>query len=353
MKNFAHVIAIAAALGALAGQGQSEAIAVTSQFKEKSGRPVSATTVFKESLWKNYDRKNIAHHELTHGVGFTVAYGGFSKRVSTARDYHEDGPGQGTHLAKLTSGGGTHIDPAGGVVNGYQQSKALMQPATQKGIYIGGQEVPMLSAPFWKRYKIDVTVKYVGNWTAVQKAAVEDAVKEAQSHYSGSGNAHSFVWTVQVEAGTSSGVRELPDEGIVTGFRSSDPDEQRMALRSILAMPRDDAEALLREIGAKPMQSVAPPLQDVALSLLLREGGAPFRTAGFGVHLAPWATDKDVVAMGERHGFFLPEGEEVDPEAAPAAYVTLAAGQDLFSVMEAVLTAEEAVTSVNLEHFEE
>ena len=79
---------------------------------------------------------------------------------------------------------------------------------------------------------------------------------------------------------------------------------------------------------------------------------AEFRRDSFGLHLGPEVSPEQLALMGRRHGFRLPDGAVLRADATPNAYVELTRDVPLEEVLEAVLSTEAGVRTVNLNYVE-
>jgi hypothetical protein len=113
--------------------------------------------------------------------------------------------------------------------------------------------------------------------------------------------------------------------------------------------------AVFEQQGARPMETITPPRRDVVMTLIAgldKSVQAPFRRNSFGLHLDPNVTRDQVVQMGRRHGFRLPDGAALRADAAPSVYVELSGDARLENVLQAVLSSEPSVRTVNLNYTE-
>lgn len=110
----------------------------------------------------------------------------------------------------------------------------------------------------------------------------------------------------------------------------------------------------LREAGAKPIATIRPSRLDVVYSLI--EGleknlkPASYRADSFGIHLEPGVKRKDLLRMGEEHGFSVPANLNIPEDSFPTLYVQLQPGKDLELVLRSLLTTERQVITVNLNY---
>lgn len=140
---------------------------------------------------------------------------------------------------------------------------------------------------------------------------------------------------------------------------SSDSGPKRVAAtKALFALGREALEPL-KEAGAEQVSpfGVADTRRiDMVYSLLdgLKPNPVPpragYRTDGFGLRVEPDCTRDELKKMGEKYGFTLAGDYRAD--GRPSCYVKLAAGKDLVDVLEAILSEEPRVISVNLNYFE-
>jgi hypothetical protein len=116
----------------------------------------------------------------------------------------------------------------------------------------------------------------------------------------------------------------------------------------------------LEKAGAKPIApagTINPRRLDVVYSLLKGLPPNPptarsgYKTDSFGLHLEVLGSQADVERMGKQYGFSLTG--TFGKAARPNCYVTLEKGKSLSEVMQAVLTSEAKVITLNLNYFEE
>jgi hypothetical protein len=340
------------------GETSAQSIAETFRFAVNGNKiPTSATTKYFEPLWTKGDATNTAHHELLHAIGFTNNYEKFKEHVDGNLNFRESTTATGKILAKLTGAAqGTHTDPKAGEVNGFDQAKSVMQPSQVTGQRMGGQEKSVENAGFdWSSKNIKITVTYSGTWTAAQKAHVADAVAKAKALFGSDGTGHEFKWTVELGASSIVAGEQLASTQILEDFvsdLSADKADKRVASTALVLSKGVAALPALRDAGAKPMSGLQPRRLDVIYSILSAEREARFRTDEFGLHVEPGTGRADILAMGERHGFILPDGEAVDAGSWPSCYVRLREGRDLWDVLGQVLAGESKVLTVNLNYVE-
>ncbi len=111
----------------------------------------------------------------------------------------------------------------------------------------------------------------------------------------------------------------------------------------------------LTESGAHPMETIRPARRDVIMTLVVgldQTIRAPFRRDSFGLHVETGVSAEEIIEMGRRHGFLVPVDWVLQPEAYPTVYVQLSTNTRLEDVLEAVLSTEPRVRTVNLNYIE-
>jgi len=199
---------LAASVDGLTGFASAEVIvlASTTDYKDPKGMPVSATTSFYEPAFTGPDtNQNLtAQHELLHAIGFTKEYQNFLDHIQpspqgASQPFTQNPDGSGTLLALLKPPG-DHVDPLGGVRNGFDQKLSLMRPdgAPFSGS-MGRFEQEILDAAFdWSHKNLAITPVYDGAFTAVEKDAVVQAVAEAENLFRSDRSGSKFTWTVKI-----------------------------------------------------------------------------------------------------------------------------------------------------------
>lgn len=339
-------------------RASADTVAETSNFAANANKvPTSARTKFFLPIWTNGDATRTAHHELLHAIGFAVAYDKFKLHVDSSRNFRETESASGTILAKLTPANqGTHIDPNAGTVNGHDQSKSVMGPDRVTGQRMGAQEKSVQNAAFdWSSRNLSVTVNYVGSWNSTQKSYIEDAVSSSKSLFSSNGTGHSFTWTVEMANSiVSSQIQNsssLSVSNLVAQIASGPASQRTQAMAEVLSRGVAIVPELL-SAGAQPMSGLSPRRIDVLYSILSGHREGRYRTSSFGLQVEPETTRQEIVAMGERHGFVLPDDQLIDPANSPCCYVMLRQGDDLWDVLGRILSTEAKVTTVNLNYVE-
>lgn len=335
----------------------ADTVAETSNFATNGSKiPTSAKTVFFDPLWTSGDATRTAHHELLHAIGFAIIYDKFSEHVDSTRQFRQD-LGTGTVLAKLVPAGeGTHIDPNGGTVNGFNQAQSVMGPERIDGQRMAGQEKSILNAGFnWSSKNIKITVIYSGTWAPSQKAHIESAIAAARTLFGSNGGGHEFKWTVEVGSGNfvvgdkSSEIMSIADLSLK--LESPSANDRVLASAKILSHGVS-AISQLTAAGAKPMAGLQPPRIDVLYSILSADRPGRYESNSFGLHFAPGTTRKDVVSMGERYGFWLADVQTFEPADSPNCYVYVREGKELWTIIAQLMSSETNVVTVNLNYVE-
>ncbi|MEQ8791653.1 MAG: hypothetical protein RIC55_35650 [Pirellulaceae bacterium] len=139
----------------------------------------------------------------------------------------------------------------------------------------------------------------------------------------------------------------------------SEDGPRRVAATKAIFQAGEAGQAALQKAGAKqvsPFGSIRARRLDVVYSLLagLRENAdgalAGYKRDSFGLHLEPGVTEQDVIKLGRQYGFTL--SGTFNPDGRPQCYVKLTKGRKLETVLQAILSIEPTVVSVNLNYFE-
>lgn len=337
---------------------KAQTIAETSNFAQNGDKiPTGATTRFFVPVWTSGDATNTAHHELLHAIGFSISYDKFKTHVDGSRNFREAAGATGTILAKLTPANqGTHIDPGAGTVNGYDQSESVMQPNRVTGQRMGAQEKSVEDAAFdWSSKNINITVSYSGSWTATQKSHIENAVAAAKTLFGSNGSGSRFTWTVEIAnsivAMERQNLSSLKISDLANQLGSGAASQRVQATAAILSKGVSAVDELLAA-GAQPMSGLSPRRIDILYSILSGHREGRYRTNSFGLHVEPGTTREQIVSMGERYGFILPNDRPIETADAPCCYVTIREGAELWDVVARVLANEPSVTTVNLNYIE-
>jgi hypothetical protein len=144
---------------------------------------------------------------------------------------------------------------------------------------------------------------------------------------------------------------QIPTEDLIQRLKTSQLDERSSISVTILGRG-DAALSALWAAGARPMSGINPSLPDMLYTLISKQIVGRIRTTSFGLHVTANTTRQDVIAMGERRGFTLPDSSKFDPAVFPACYVVLTQGSDLLETMENIMKNERSVTGVNFNYFE-
>lgn len=354
-RDFAIVLSTVAAFS---GQAFATTVAATGDYTQNSaGLPTSAETVFYTPIWNN--SVGVAEHELLHAIAFAAnAFPKFAAKIDASRDFWPNDGHTGSRLARLVPPAQkTHIDPAAGTVNGFNQANSLMRPANVGALKAGGQEKQMVDAAFsWSSKNINIVVAFAGAWSMQERQAVNDAVMRVRTLLGSNGTGNSFTWTVSLAptpAVVSSGAEamtELPSDELVASLEGN-PEVRTAASAALLQRGLDAIDALI-EHGAMPMSGLVPRRLDAIYSMLNREAPGGYRTNTFGIHLEPGTDTEALRAMGDRVGFVLADGETCDAEQFPSCYVMVRQGLDLWDVMTRALSTEPAIARVNLNYVE-
>jgi hypothetical protein len=108
----------------------------------------------------------------------------------------------------------------------------------------------------------------------------------------------------------------------------------------------------LEKAGAKPIAALRPTRLDVIYSLIAGLKPGAYMADSFGLHLESEVKQDEVVHIGERYGFTLPETETLRHGSAPTCYVELKPGRELVSVLQDLLSNEPMVITINLNYYE-
>jgi hypothetical protein len=119
----------------------------------------------------------------------------------------------------------------------------------------------------------------------------------------------------------------------------------------------------LKDAGAKqvaPFGGTVNGTRRMSIVYSLLEGLPPnepdaragYRIDSFGLHLGGGSGEKDVVAMGKKHGFSVAIGG-FRAEGQPQCYVIIDKGKSLAAVITSVLSSEPRVITINLNYFEQ
>lgn len=202
---------------------EHQTLAVTYNFTGSggggAGTPIAATTDFINGLWNpnvGGDKLATATHELTHGIGFAVAYNNLNAKLygtpgagagpipAGSRVYSTDGTVGGILMVLTPSSQGTHADPnatgaAPWPATGVNQANDIMQPTLVIGSTLGAQDAAVLNDAFgWAAGGgINVTLNIQNPWkfTAAELAAFNGA-KAAVEALFGQAAAPNFTWTI-------------------------------------------------------------------------------------------------------------------------------------------------------------
>jgi len=337
----------------------AQSIADTSGFTaDNNGIPTSASTMFHLPFWTAGDAIDTAHHELLHAIGFAVAYNYFGNKVNERREFCDTPTDPCKILAKLVPADqGTHVDPTAGTVNGYDQSKSVMQPTRVDGQRMDGQEQSVLNSAFdWPSHKIKITISYQGSFDNTQKSYVQNAVDSAMALFGASDAVNLFVWTVstdQVAARdrTMTPPSQTSTANLVNSLKTAGPPE-RLAISNAILDRGYAALPGLKAAGAKPMTNISPPMSDILYTLITRRLEGRIRTTSFGLHVESGTTREKVLEIGGRWGFILRDSDRFDPSMSPSCYVTLVDGMELLAVMESLVRNEPAIKGVNFNNVE-
>jgi hypothetical protein len=337
----------------------AETVAETSNFVVDANKiPVSATTKFFLPVWTDGDAIRTAHHELLHATGFAAAYIKFNVHVDGNRSFRETASADGAILAKLTPANqGTHIDPSAGTVNGHDQSKSVMGPTRVTGQRMAAHEKSVQNAAVdWSSKNINIVLTYKGTWDATRKKHVEDAISSAKSLFGSNGTGHKFTWTVEMaESLVSSPLQNLASSKISDLAAQIDlgAGSQRVLAASEVLGRGVSAVPDLLAAGAQPMSGLSPRRIDVLYSILSGQREGRYRTNSFGLHVVPGTTKEEIVALGERHGFVVPNDQSIETSNAPCCYVTIRDGREMWEVLAGLLSREAKVATVNLNYVEQ
>jgi hypothetical protein len=358
--RIANAISALFALLIIAGVhgANADTVAETSRFAVNAKKiPTGASTKFFVPIWTKGDATFTAHHELLHAIGFTVTYDKFKGHVDSSRNFLESDPASGTILAKLTPANqGTHIDPNAGTVNEYDQSKSVMRPDRVSGPRMGPQEKSVQNAALdWSSKNINITVKYVGTWNATQKSYIESAVTSAKTLFGSNGTGHEFTWTVEVANSLLptevQNLSSLRISDLAAQLVSGTADQRVQATAEVLRRGVSAVPELLAA-GAQPMSGLSPRRLDVLYSILSAHRDGRYRTNSFGLHVEPGTTRQEIISMGERYGFVLPDEQSIEIANAPCCYVMIREGGELWEAIARVLSTEAKVNTVNLNYIE-
>lgn len=317
--------------------------------------PISATTTFFTPSWTAVDQVNTAQHELLHAIGFSRTYANFLAKIDTSNAFR---PAPAARiLAKLTAASsGTHIDPAGGTVDGFDQALSVMVPVVTRGNRMRGQDKNVLDAGFaWVGKDINIKVVYATPFSAADKRIIEDAVTAAKALLGSNGTGKVFTWTVRSAAGLATATGALTATGVdgpaAIAAKLAGRDQGRRGDVVVAALSRPNGiVAALRDAGAKPMTGLEPPPIDVVYSIVSGERSGLYRTTSFGVHLTRPLSIADLEKLGKLAGFHLASGN-APGRASPNIYVNVDAGRDLWDVLGNTLSLAEVAT-VNLDYIE-